>query len=543
MDPEDKNEPRAEQEEATKDRPDVKSTSGESSLPEPEGMPIDVSKAESVANDQNLTLDSKDPADSESLSNTQSSNQSDSTADKTPPETSASVAKPTKPKIKLNKKQIIGIVAGVIVLMLVVVGIASCSTPKPLELNKHVTVNDVEFSYPSEWSLELANSANSFAQSNDSEPEGDTKSDEAEASEQDSDTGNAVYIHPSAPGVVYITDIVDEEGELIGDMDNDQLNSFLEGAGYTLKGAAKEVDLEGRHATKGEITGKINGKNYEGYFIIVDMDYTKTICVGMIEQDSSAVDLATIEAIMDSATVSVQPASYSVTFMSEGKEVSQAKVKNEGGGAVATAPSDVQREGYKLTGWKVTKGTIGTQAIESGADFKIVGIRSDTTVEAEWTQAWTVTFTDGNGNVLKEETVLNGQSATAPSTPTRDGYTFKEWSKSLSNITGNTTIDAKWTKIPTKSESNALAKAKDYLDYTAFSYSGLIKQLEYEKFSHSDAVYAADNCGANWNEQAAKKAEDYLDYTSFSRGGLIDQLLYEGFTREQAEYGVTKAGL
>lgn len=95
----------------------------------------------------------------------------------------------------------------------------------------------------------------------------------------------------------------------------------------------------------------------------------------------------------------------------------------------------------------------------------------------------------------------------------------------------------------TKSQQNALKKAKDYLDYTAFSYTGLIEQLEYEKFSTEDATYGADKCGADWNEQAAKKAADYLDYTSFSRDGLIEQLEYEGFTAEQATYGVDSVGL
>lgn len=91
-------------------------------------------------------------------------------------------------------------------------------------------------------------------------------------------------------------------------------------------------------------------------------------------------------------------------------------------------------------------------------------------------------------------------------------------------------------------EQQALKKAGEYLDYTAFSYDGLIDQLEYEGFSHSEAVYAADNCGANWNEQAARKAREYLDYTSFSRDGLISQLEYEGFTHSQAEYGVKAVG-
>lgn len=91
-------------------------------------------------------------------------------------------------------------------------------------------------------------------------------------------------------------------------------------------------------------------------------------------------------------------------------------------------------------------------------------------------------------------------------------------------------------------EKNALDKAKSYLDYTAFSKEGLIEQLEYEGFTNAEAKFGVDNCGANWNEQAAKKAKQYMDYSSFSKQGLIDQLEYEGFTSEQAEYGVKAVG-
>lgn len=94
----------------------------------------------------------------------------------------------------------------------------------------------------------------------------------------------------------------------------------------------------------------------------------------------------------------------------------------------------------------------------------------------------------------------------------------------------------------TVGEKNALNKAKDYLAVMAFSYTGLIEQLEYDGFSHEEAVYGADRCGANWNEQAAKKAQSYLDVMSFSRSGLIEQLKYDGFTQEQAEYGVQAVG-
>lgn len=88
----------------------------------------------------------------------------------------------------------------------------------------------------------------------------------------------------------------------------------------------------------------------------------------------------------------------------------------------------------------------------------------------------------------------------------------------------------------------ALESALSYLDFSSFSYTGLIDQLEYEKFTTEQATYAVDNCGADWNAQAVECAKSYLDFSSFSREGLIDQLEYEGFTHEQAVYGAEQNG-
>lgn len=100
-------------------------------------------------------------------------------------------------------------------------------------------------------------------------------------------------------------------------------------------------------------------------------------------------------------------------------------------------------------------------------------------------------------------------------------------------------LEASDEEIPsqTTGQKNALSTARSYLNYSAFSYQGLIEQLEYEKYSHDDAVYAADNCNADWNEQALDKANSYLDFSAFSYKGLIEQLEYEKFTKEQATYG------
>ena len=95
----------------------------------------------------------------------------------------------------------------------------------------------------------------------------------------------------------------------------------------------------------------------------------------------------------------------------------------------------------------------------------------------------------------------------------------------------------------TISQKNAVKSAKSYLGYSAFSHDGLVAQLEYEQYSHADAVYGADNSGADWNEQAAKSAKQYMEYSAFSRGSLIEQLKYEKYTQEQAEYGANAVGL
>ncbi len=94
----------------------------------------------------------------------------------------------------------------------------------------------------------------------------------------------------------------------------------------------------------------------------------------------------------------------------------------------------------------------------------------------------------------------------------------------------------------TVSQQNALRSAERYLNFTGFSYLGLIDQLEYEQYSHEDAVFAAEHCGADWNEQALRSAQSYLDFTAFSYSGLIEQLEYEKYTTEEATYAADHCG-
>lgn len=105
----------------------------------------------------------------------------------------------------------------------------------------------------------------------------------------------------------------------------------------------------------------------------------------------------------------------------------------------------------------------------------------------------------------------------------------------------NTVIDPSFENTSLGHE-NALKAAKTYLDIMPFSYNGLIDQLKYDGYTSDEAIYAADNCNADWNQQAKLQAESYLDLMPFSKQELIDQLEYDGFSSEQAQYTVKAVG-
>jgi colicin import membrane protein len=94
----------------------------------------------------------------------------------------------------------------------------------------------------------------------------------------------------------------------------------------------------------------------------------------------------------------------------------------------------------------------------------------------------------------------------------------------------------------TLSQKNAIRKAESYLNFTSFSKSGLIRQLEHEGFPTEDATFAVENITVDWMEQAVKKGESYLDFSAFSRQGLIRQLEHEGFSEDQAVHAVDTIG-
>ncbi|MCK9479865.1 MAG: InlB B-repeat-containing protein, partial [Firmicutes bacterium] len=121
--------------------------------------------------------------------------------------------------------------------------------------------------------------------------------------------------------------------------------------------------------------------------------------------------------------------SYNVKFVDhDGNEIKSESVEHGGG---ATAPSDPTRPGYTFTGW----------------DEEFDNVTSDLVVTAQYTiNSYNVKFVDHDGNELKSESVEHGGGATAPSDPTRPGYTFTGWDEEFDNVTGDLVVTAQYSK-------------------------------------------------------------------------------------------------
>lgn len=98
----------------------------------------------------------------------------------------------------------------------------------------------------------------------------------------------------------------------------------------------------------------------------------------------------------------------------------------------------------------------------------------------------------------------------------------------------------------------ALEKARELVETKHLSHDYLITWLtEFlsDPYSMEDAVYAADNCGADWNQNALLTAQEILaeqpaEYSGyFSYAGLVDWLVtYRYFTEDQARYAADNCG-
>ena len=124
---------------------------------------------------------------------------------------------------------------------------------------------------------------------------------------------------------------------------------------------------------------------------------------------------------------------YTITFKPEngGQDI---VIKQDYGTAI-TAPANPTKTGYTFAGWDKTIPT----TMPAG----------DMTITAQWqVNQYTITFKPENGGqdiVIKQD---YGTAITAPANPTKTGYTFAGWDKTIPTTmpAGDMTITARWTE-------------------------------------------------------------------------------------------------
>lgn len=94
-------------------------------------------------------------------------------------------------------------------------------------------------------------------------------------------------------------------------------------------------------------------------------------------------------------------------------------------------------------------------------------------------------------------------------------------------------------------KENALLVAKSLMERRAYARGELISLLvTSDKFTEEEAVYAADNCGVNWKEIALKVAKDAIESDEYSYSELLKHLTdWKRFSRDDAVYAVNNCGI
>lgn len=400
--------------------------------PSPSQEPIELDSSANTSESDN-----HDDESSEGITFIEKNNAAD-TAKKT-----ANQAKDTAKKIwkKLPKKWI-AIGVGAIVVICIIWGAISAVLSQPLKLDASVTLDDVTISYPGEWEL----------------------------NEEDAATVGDYY-SIDGPGAQVIFAQQKETFERLKTLDG--LKKGFPIASVDTAGA-KEETISGHRAY---IAPVATNKNNEGNLLLVEMGSRVVVCITIASSNAPSNCSATLEAIIDSARIEELNESLTVTYMDGDAIVKEETVYNKGGGAAAIPPTDLTKEGYVLSGWELADESVNVDIAGSGASTKVQHITEDITLKAKWDKTWAVTFTDGNGNVLKTETVIEGKSATAPNTPTRDGFEFDGWSSELGPITGDTTINAKWKKEYESIPYSELARNPDASKGKKVEISGRVLQV------------------------------------------------------------------
>lgn len=127
---------------------------------------------------------------------------------------------------------------------------------------------------------------------------------------------------------------------------------------------------------------------------------------------------------------------YTVTFQSEGGSEVASQIRAN---TPAAQPDNPTKEGHTFIGWYNG---------ESEWNFE-TPVTADLTLTAKWQiNRYTITFDTAGGSEVPSITQDYGTAITPPAAPTRTGYTFAGWDKTIPTTmpAGDMTITARWTE-------------------------------------------------------------------------------------------------
>ena len=125
---------------------------------------------------------------------------------------------------------------------------------------------------------------------------------------------------------------------------------------------------------------------------------------------------------------------YTVTFQSEGGSEVASQIRAN---TPAARPADPTKEGYTFIGW------YNGESEWNFAD----AVATDLTLTAKWqVNQYTITFDTAGGSEVPSITQDYGTAITPPAAPTRTGYTFAGWDREIPTAmpAENMTITARW---------------------------------------------------------------------------------------------------
>ena len=138
---------------------------------------------------------------------------------------------------------------------------------------------------------------------------------------------------------------------------------------------------------------------------------------------------------------------YTVTFNTDGGSAVDSQTVNYN--STATTPTAPTKEGYTFAGWYTDTGCTNVY------DFS-AAVTESITLYAKWTvNTYTVTFETNGGSAVTSQTVNYNSTATTPTAPTRNGYTFGGWYTDenctaayifSTSVTADIILYAKWTE-------------------------------------------------------------------------------------------------